>query len=152
MPDSSYQSRHEMGGNFADLFQSLVSWLSDRAFDSAVEKALKNLESVVRERLSSSQNGALLFVKFYRGPESSKYFHGIDFLAVGLNPNAAYQTYKKSGGIGNAPPKGLLFDEQSSCMVWCRIDQSKSCPGVFKSKMITWPDYQMIFKATYPQK
>ena len=136
----------------ADLFQMLVGWLVDRSLDSILEKQLAVLEPVILKALTSDNVGVLLQVQFYRGSEGQKHFHAVMFLATGLNPNTAYQTSLKTGGVSKTPPKGMLFDKESSCMVWCCKRSATVGPTQRTNKMINWPDYEMVIAGNYPTK
>lgn len=148
----AYQRRRDNASGFADFFQMLTSWIADRGIDNVLAKRLKDLEPVVDRRLTSDDLGALLYVKIYRGPEGEKLLNGVDFLATGVNPNAAWKTSQKTGGISASAPGNMLFDRENSYMIWYRKRSVKVGPAHLSGATIPWPDYALVMNGTYPTR
>lgn len=125
----------------------LIDFVNDKLLQMLVERELSDMDVVASKTLAQNHTGGVLvFVSFYKGAESSqRYFNGVEYLADGLNPNAAYQTSRRTGGVSRTPPDGMLPDDERSFMIWYTLLGSS-----LQRNYIAWPFWQLVVKQQYP--
>ena len=105
-----------------DLFSNLMSWLQDKGIERSIQYKVNLLKPLVmRELRNAPKKGLLLYVEIYRGAEKQKLLHSVGYCGVGETPRQAYSSILEHGSISKTPPKHMLFDKQSSHLLWITL-------------------------------
>ncbi len=135
--------------NPAEAFADLVRLIMERTTDSAIDYRINSIiNGSVKDKVQDiiSENpgsGILLTVRIYKDSNGFSYLpsNGVDFVGFGKNASTVYCFKLKTGSISSPAPRGLLFNKQSSYMIWL-----KQFGSAIEQRNIKYPLWERVIR------
>ncbi|MDC0747508.1 hypothetical protein [Polyangium mundeleinium] len=132
------QETKERNEERAGWLLGVMKYLQDKAIESAVQKQISSFEPVIRKDLFEKDNqGVLVDVRIFVNAEGSKVLNSVSYLGAGKDIDSVLINALWTPQLKAASPDGLLFDWESSALLWFTRDGD-----AISRKEVTRPSYK----------
>jgi hypothetical protein len=132
------------------VIERIFGKLKDSLIDQQLDQSLKDLEPSILKELDGTNDGAAIFIPFYKGPSGERGLSGVQW-ATGACFSSAFSKIRKTPSVTVGSPPNMVPDNENSYVIWVKGLGGK----LFVEDEVKWPWWEAIARkgdADCPEK